>query len=375
MYISKKASRARQREAQNARDNRAEIVKALSIGQITKRDLFKWGIYTTTGALALKNGLSPFARSAFADDIPTGTPRSPLGTATKFSQPMPRLALQTPYTLTKNPTTGNAVWPAALGERDSKRLSWHTDFTANPSNPAFRNPLNNRGPIEGRPPGEVFAHQRWDEFFPKVGYVMSWGQIQAGTKFHPGMTAQNPNAIWTYGPGRFVQGRLPPFLIKGRYGEPILTRIYNNTPLDRDPERGLRPQREPAASSQRAQWCGVGRRRQRASLPRHVLRLPLEHNARPPRHDQHGSDRQPRIRTERQWRPRQGRRRLPRAAGYAVGARSPLLLHRRERLQGQRRHGELLLGAGPRSTKGWSTASTCGCRAASCSTTATSTST
>ena len=67
MYISKKASPARQREAQNARDNRAEIVKALSIGQITKRDLFKWGIYTTTGALALKNGLSPFARSAFAD--------------------------------------------------------------------------------------------------------------------------------------------------------------------------------------------------------------------------------------------------------------------------------------------------------------------
>ena len=82
------------------------------------------------------------------------------------------------------------MWPAALGERNSKRLSWHTDFTANPSNPAFRNPLNNRGPIEGRPPGEVFAHQRWDEFFPKVGYVMSWGQIQAGTKFHPGMTAQ-----------------------------------------------------------------------------------------------------------------------------------------------------------------------------------------
>ena len=140
-----------------------------------KRDLFKWGIYTATGALALKNGLSPFAPSAFADDIPTGTPRSPLGTATKFSQPMPRLALQTPYPLTKNPTTGNAVWPAALGERDSKRLSWHTEFTAfNTSNPGypnnnnpFRNPLTARGPIEGRPPGEVFAHQRWDEFFPQ----------------------------------------------------------------------------------------------------------------------------------------------------------------------------------------------------------------
>jgi hypothetical protein len=30
---------------------------------------------------------------------------------------MPRLALQTPYTLTKDLATGNAKWPAALGER------------------------------------------------------------------------------------------------------------------------------------------------------------------------------------------------------------------------------------------------------------------
>ena len=141
--------------------------------------------------------------------------------------------------LTKDPATGNAVWPAALGERAAKRLSYHTDFTANPANPAFRNPLNNRGPIEGRPPGEIFAHQRWDEFFPKVGYVMTLGQVAAGSKFHPGMTAQNPNSIWTYGTGRFVRGTLPPFLIKGRYGEPILTRIYNNTPLNREENGGF----------------------------------------------------------------------------------------------------------------------------------------
>src|ERR1700741_2896622 len=95
MYISSKASRIRQREAQRARDNRAEIVKALSQGQITRRDLLKWGILTTSGVLACKNGLSPFARSAFAD-VPTGTPRSPLFGAVKFSQPMPRLQLQSP---------------------------------------------------------------------------------------------------------------------------------------------------------------------------------------------------------------------------------------------------------------------------------------
>jgi hypothetical protein len=63
-YLSTKASRIRQREAQNARNNRAEIIRALSIGQITRRDLYKWGLLTTTGVLALKNGLSPFAPSA-----------------------------------------------------------------------------------------------------------------------------------------------------------------------------------------------------------------------------------------------------------------------------------------------------------------------
>jgi FtsP/CotA-like multicopper oxidase with cupredoxin domain len=230
MYISPKASAARQREAQNARDNRAEIIKALGQGQITRRDLYKWGIFTVTGALALKNGLSPFAQSAFAN-VPTGTPRSPLFNATKFSTPLPRLALQTPVPLTKDPATGNAVFPAALGERPAKRLSYHTDFSADPTNPAFKNLISGRGPIEGRPPGEIFAHQRWDEFFPKVGYVISVGQIAPNSKFHPNFPAQLPNSVWSYGTGRNVQGHLPPMLFKGRYGEPILTRIYNNLPV------------------------------------------------------------------------------------------------------------------------------------------------
>src|SRR5262244_2382474 len=119
-YLSPKASRIRQREAQNARNNRAEIVKALSLGQITRRDLYKWGLLTTTGMIALKNGLSPFARSAFAA-VPTGTPRSPLFGAQKFTQPLNRLQLQTPQPLTRikhdgNPNNDTARWPAAAGE-------------------------------------------------------------------------------------------------------------------------------------------------------------------------------------------------------------------------------------------------------------------
>src|SRR5262245_31349790 len=238
MFLSSKASRVRQREAQRARDNRAEIVKALSIGQITRRDLYKWGLFTTTGFLAWKNGLNPFVRSAFAA-VPTGTPRSPLFGAQRFTQPMPRLALQTPIPLTRDPANGNALFPGTLGERPAKRLSYHTDFTANPADPQFRNPITGRGPIEGRPPGEVFAHQRWDEFFPQVGYVISIGQVAPNSKFHPNFPAQNPNSVWTYGTGRFVQGHLPPMLFKGRYGQPILTRVYQNLPVDRAQNAGF----------------------------------------------------------------------------------------------------------------------------------------
>jgi FtsP/CotA-like multicopper oxidase with cupredoxin domain len=240
MYISEKASRIRQREAQKARDNRAEIVRALSQGQVSRRDLVKWGIFTATGALALKNGLSPFARSAFAD-VPTGTPRSPLFGAAKFTQRMPRLRLQTPLPLTRN-ANDEAVFPAGLGYDNAKRLSYHDDFSAYVGDPAlnpYRNPITNRGPMEGRPPGPYFAHQRWEEFFPKVGYVMSLGQCVPGTKFHPNFPDQNPNAVWCYGTGRFAQGVLPPPLIKGRYGEPIITRIYNNTPVDRAQNGGF----------------------------------------------------------------------------------------------------------------------------------------
>src|SRR5215510_4501520 len=197
MYLTGKESRIRQREAQKARDNRAEIVRALSLGQITRRDLFRMGIFTAAGALALKNGLSPFARSAFAA-VPTGAPRSLLYGAAKFSQRMPRLRLQTPIPLMRN-ASDEAVFPAGLGYPNAKRMSYHNDFSSYVGDPAlnpYRNPITNRGPMEGRPPGEFFAHQRWDEFFPKVGYVMSWGQIAPNTRFHPNFPAQDPNSVW-----------------------------------------------------------------------------------------------------------------------------------------------------------------------------------
>jgi hypothetical protein len=176
MFINRNASRARRREAENARRNRAEIVKARSLGQISRRDLVKAGIFTAGGLLAMKNGLSPFAPSLYAS-VPTGTPLSPYprrdsnGTIVDrpFLQPFLRM-----HTLTTFPlgSTGGSdarlVWPATLGEVDALRRAnttriLHTVSCANAANNGNVLVTGPTGPMEGRPPGEAFAHQRWNE--------------------------------------------------------------------------------------------------------------------------------------------------------------------------------------------------------------------
>ena len=86
VYLRGDADAARLREADRARQNRLEVVKALSTGEISRRDLFKWGLFTASGALALKQGFSPYTKIAHAAE-PTGTPRSPLSGARKFTHP------------------------------------------------------------------------------------------------------------------------------------------------------------------------------------------------------------------------------------------------------------------------------------------------
>src|SRR5262249_1587818 len=89
------------------------------IGEITRRDLYKWGLLTATGALALKNGLSPFAKSAFGQ-VPTGTPLSPLYGAQRFTTRLPRLVVQTPIPLTRD-ADGNPAFPPP--PRQSRRAA------------------------------------------------------------------------------------------------------------------------------------------------------------------------------------------------------------------------------------------------------------
>ena len=214
MYLPKDASRSRIREAHKARENRLEIVRALSTGQVTRRELFKWGLFTSSGLLAWKNGLNVYAPSAYGQ-VPTGTPRSPLFGARKFTQPFHRLNCRCrcrshaapaampcfpPVRVNPTPSGSPTTTISMTGKRQSRASPPAPTRSAIPSPSA--------GPMEGRPPGEVFAHQRWDEFFPKVGYVLSLGEMRRGLSASiPTLPYQEPNSVWTYGTGKNARGR------------------------------------------------------------------------------------------------------------------------------------------------------------------------
>src|SRR5215467_5854758 len=207
-FLSPKASKARLREAEQARRNRQEIIKAHSQGQVSRRDLIKMGLFTSAGLLLPISGLSPFARSAYADsNIPTGLPPSPLGTVAAFSQAMPRFDL-----LPRNPVS--ALNPAPTAEANT---------TQQPVDPALGGGM---GPIEGRPPGPIWAHQQFTQLPPviaiqasmegaKINNVYNPGVpslqnsgINPATpipyKFHPGLPVQDVLKDWTY------NGTIPP---------------------------------------------------------------------------------------------------------------------------------------------------------------------
>ena len=240
MFLSRQASQRRIVEAENARRNRQEIVQALSHGQISRRDLFKWGLFTTVGGLALKHGLSPFVESVYAA-VPTGAPLSPLFGAQPFTQPMPRCDL-----LTRNATSVLSPAPQAQANTTLQNLD-----------PALvaAYPGGRQGPIEGRPPGAIWAHQRWNEFLPKVAVVATQepaktnvsynpgvaSSLNSGInpaaplplRFHPSLPIQNPNSVWTF------NGTIPPKLLLSRYGEPVLFRHYNKLPSDPTKNNGF----------------------------------------------------------------------------------------------------------------------------------------
>src|SRR5882762_5920520 len=114
--------------------------------------------------------------------------------------------------------------------------------------PRLGAPPGARGPIEGRPPGKIWAHQRFAERAPRVAVEATQAPATTNTtynagvpsslnsgidptaplplQFHPQWPVQNPESVWTF------NGTIPPKLVLARYAEPILFRHHNGLPFD-----------------------------------------------------------------------------------------------------------------------------------------------
>ncbi|MCU1219867.1 MAG: hypothetical protein JWN42_1064, partial [Candidatus Angelobacter sp.] len=217
-FLSENSSKARLREAENARDNRAEIVKAYSQGKVSRRDLVKWGLITTGGMLAPIHGLNPFVKSAYASggsSIPTGAPPSAGLSGLAFTQPMLRFEV-----LDRQPIA--SCNPVCTEMANQTPIACAPELGGGFS------------PCEGRPPGQDWAHQRFNEFAPQVYIEATQEGAKVNTKngqsihpkFHPNLPDQGPLAMWTF------NGTIPPKLAIGRYGEPLIFRHHNKLPAD-----------------------------------------------------------------------------------------------------------------------------------------------
>jgi FtsP/CotA-like multicopper oxidase with cupredoxin domain len=244
IWLNEHSDPRRLRDAENARKNRAEITAALSHGKVSRRDLVKWGLFTTAGVMLPVGGLNPFVRplhaqtSSFSSggscsQIPTGLSPSPTFNVAAFSQPMPRFDV---LTRVANPLTAFTPTPTAAANTtqqpvDPNLVGGQTGLT---------------GPIEGRPPGANWSHQRWNQFLPQIGFEVTTKPCINNTAYNPGVTSnfnsginptatikpqfhpsfpvQNSNRLWLF------NGNLPPKLTQVRYGEPVLFRHHNGLP-------------------------------------------------------------------------------------------------------------------------------------------------
>jgi len=247
------------------------------------RGLGYWGFAAVLGCAVSVSALPAWAQGGY--DIPTGATPSPLFGAKPFTQKMlmfeefgtrampttenpNSIALPAPSDCKSSPAAGwidkvanQMLWPAPTREANLA----HPNPWAAKIGECIGTPLRTSA-IEGRPPGELYSHQRYDEFAPKryfssvqAGARMNqgsrnWSQMHTYSKgefgpgglyynttglpgfegttkgieprLHPLMPVQQPNSVWTF------DGTLPPKLLMARYGEPLLFRHYNALPID-----------------------------------------------------------------------------------------------------------------------------------------------
>jgi FtsP/CotA-like multicopper oxidase with cupredoxin domain len=180
--------------------------------------------------------VAALAQGARADGVPTGLAPSPTFGVQKFTQPMPRFDL-----LGRNAMATMNPAPTELSNQTLQAIDTALG--------------GGMGPVEGRPPTAVWAHQGFTDFPPAIAVEVTMEGAKVNTsynpgvsqalnsqinpalpfppRFHPKLPDQGPLALWTF------NGTLPPKLLQVRYAEPVLFREHNKLPVDKAQNGGF----------------------------------------------------------------------------------------------------------------------------------------
>ena len=184
------------------------------------------------------------------------------------SLPAPKDAQSAPKSRKLDRFLKQRIWPTPTKFSNTRDLNpWQSEIES------FLGRRLDDPPAEGRPPGQGWSHQRWDEFKPQVYFQTAQAGARTngglrdrkqrhkyrkgefgkkglyhntagapgfdGTtdgidvKFHPNMPVQESTALWTF------DGTFPPKLLNVRYGESVLMRHYNALPIDVAANKGF----------------------------------------------------------------------------------------------------------------------------------------
>lgn len=206
MWISK-ISKTRLKEIQNAATNRRELIAA----RLSRRELFRLGLLTSSGYLVAKSGLSAWAQSGCAPgscQLGCSPPTIP------FVDPLPM----------------PPVLPELVPATDPA-------FTFSPSDPTGV-PNRNTNPATGIPfEGRTQTHQ-FRTRFPAQKFFATRMRPNFNATFSDNPTNLSrigPQLVWGFnlgGSDASDVGRSPGPLVVARYGSPILIRRFNELSTD-----------------------------------------------------------------------------------------------------------------------------------------------
>ncbi|MCB1909106.1 MAG: multicopper oxidase domain-containing protein [Rhodocyclaceae bacterium] len=273
----------------------ADAIDALAVLPPANEGAFEGGATGTHFDAWSENVLPPELQTSF--NVPTNGKASPLFDAESFAQQMIRFeefglerldpAAPAPTMGFPRPEVGPAPEQSPVSvARSGPAGATLEAFLAQPGIAPFPSEFSNtldlnpwegdienflgraldEPPAEGRPPGQGWAHQRWNEFRPQAFFktAQAGSRVNGGfrdskqlhgytagefgpgglyhntagvpatdgttggiaIRFHPNMPVQDHEALWTF------DGTLPPKLLMARYGEGIMMRHYNALPID-----------------------------------------------------------------------------------------------------------------------------------------------